>query len=99
MVEDTEEIIIKKEAVKQARREMSQLLKEGHSVLEVLLRQRDSNEHEKELHLTIKSEIHKMRKEGASQADIIDYLEKSNKFLEQNGIAPTSLPERKHKRQ
>ena len=97
--DDPEDIRLKKEAVKQARSEMVQLLKEGHSVLEVIQKQREGNEHAHEMQLTVTRELHRMRREGASQDAIRDYLDKANQLLEQSGGGPVAEPERKGRRQ
>ena len=86
------EVRMKKEAVKHARSEMIQLIKEGHSVLDILQQQRDTNEHAKDLRLTVTKELYKMRKEGASADEIREYLNRANQILEQSGIESVSEP-------
>jgi len=90
--DDSEEVRMKKEAVKHARSEMIQLIKEGHSVLDILQQQRDTNEHAKDLRLTVTKELYKMRKEGASADEIREYLNRANQILEQSGIESVSEP-------
>ncbi len=97
--DDPEDVRLKKEAVKQARSEMVQLLKEGHSVLEVIQKQREGNEHAHEMQLTVTRELHRMRREGASQDAIRNYLDKANQLLEQSGVGPVAEPEKKGRRQ
>ena len=97
--DDSEDVRIRKEAVRQARSEMIQLVKEGHSVLDVIRNQREGNEHAHDMQLTVARELHKMRREGASADAIKDYLDKANQLLEQSGIGPVAEPTRKGRRQ
>lgn len=97
--DDPEEVRIRKEAVRQARSEMAKLVKEGHSVLDIIQWQRDGNEHAHEMQLEVSRELHRLRREGASAAEIRDYLDKSNQILEQHGIEAVPEPEKKGRRQ
>lgn len=96
--DDPEDVRIKKEAVKQARSEMIQLIKEGNSVLDIIRQQHDFNEGARELRLTVTKELYNLRKEGASSSDIREYLERANQLLEQQGIEPVAETQKKGSR-
>ena len=93
--EDSEEVRMKKEAVKHARSEMIQLIKEGHSVLDIIRQQQEFNEDAKEMRLTVAKELHNLRKEGASANEIKEYLKNANQLLEKQGIAPLEETQKK----
>lgn len=92
---DPEDVKIKKEAVIQARAEIIQLIKEGHSVLDIIRQQQEFNENAKEMRLTVAKELHNLRKEGASANEIKEYLKNANQLLEKQGIAPLEETQKK----
>ena len=96
--DDSDDVAAKKRAVLQARNEVKDLMSQnGCSFLSIIQHERTAEEDSRKMQLIVRKEMQRIRLEGGSVADELEYLEKANKILENNGINPVerSIPTRR----
>lgn len=83
--DDTPQEAETRELVKEMLEDCKRIIAEGGSVREAVMKERDYLRKVGEIRMTLQKEVSRMRRDGASEADIADAVDAANRIMEEYG--------------